>query len=331
MGSGDARAVGRGESLRRLAGSHHSCEGVTRLHRTLPVWFAALVVALAGQTSLVYAQPEATGKPLMGKVTLYDGRTFQGDIEFAQFGVIGDGDGVGSKLPDEGSIRLNVNGQEETVPAADIQSVEAQWKNMGDEAKADWQITQVTVVKRDGTKVVGQPAWRLAASTVRIATAEGEQPTRISALPLGRLFDQKNLLVKIELTGGAAAPAPTPAVTPPTPPTETTTETEATTPPTVPPVPGGGETAEEAVTPPTAPAGTAPTGPIATPPTGPIVTPPTPAVVTPPVAVGPVRPAVGAPVPVGLTLTIICPHCGKPITIDLAAYLRAAAAEKPAP
>jgi hypothetical protein len=251
----------------------------------------------------------------MGKVTLYDGRTFQGDIEFAQFGVIGDGDGIGSKLPDGGSIRLSVNGQEETIPAADIQSVEAQWKNMGNEAKADWQIEQVTVAKRDGTKVIGQPTWRLAACTVRIATAEGAQPTRIAALPLGRTFDQKNLLVKIELTGGETAPAPPPAVTPPAPAPETTTETttEATAPapPAVPPVPGVGEvgTTEETATP--------PTGPIITPPTGPIVTPPP--------AVGPVRPAPGAPVPVGLTVTIICPHCGKPITIDLAAYMRPAA------
>ncbi|MFQ6098152.1 MAG: hypothetical protein ACE5O2_10540 [Armatimonadota bacterium] len=295
------------------------------MQRTLLVRSAAFAIALAGLAGLAYGQPEPAGKPLMGKVTLYDGRTFEGDIQFAEFGVIGDGDGVGSRMPEGGSMRIVVGEEKVTVPASEIASIEAKWENKGDEAKADWQIEQITIVKRDGSTLIGKPDWKLPASSLRIVTAEGEQPTRIHAFPLGRTFDEKNLLVKVELTGEAAEAPAAPAPAPPTPGPEKPAEAEK---------PGEAEkpSAEGVPAPKPAVAPKPPAAPPVPAAPKPEVTKPSEATpggastVAPAAPRGPAAPTAAAPTPIGLTLTIVCPHCGKPMTIDLAAWLRGASA-----
>ncbi len=263
------------------------------MKRKVGVALVLLVVCVVAYAALAVAQ-ETEKPPLMGTVYFQDGRSITGKIHTAEFGVA-EFDGIGESITDRGSIKLEVEGKERLFPADDISSIEAQWKNLGDEKKKDWQITSMTITTKDGQKVTGKPTWLLHASYVKIEKESGETE-RVGAFPLGRTFDPKNLLVKVVLGKEAAPPtAPGTRATPPT--------TAPTTAPTTTPATAPGATA---ATPPTTTPATAPTPPIR---------PPTTTPVRPPVTV-----AAGTPVTVAITLQ--CPKCGQFITVDIPAQAR---------
>jgi len=194
-----------------------------------------LVLLMVGVVVGVWAQTEEEAAPLMGTVCLRSGQVLSGVIRVAEFGVV-PGAGVGMLLPDRGSVVVEVDGTEHTVPAAELASVEAIWANEGTEAEPQWKIQQLTVTTQAGETIVGRPTWLLHASEVSI---EGG-PT-IHAFPLaGTDFSADNLIAKIvigelappaeaapveELAAEVEAPAEPPAEEPPV--TEVEAPTEA--------------------------------------------------------------------------------------------------------
>ncbi|MFQ6096875.1 MAG: hypothetical protein ACE5O2_04050 [Armatimonadota bacterium] len=137
---------------------------------------------------------------MRGTVALRGGQRLSGEIEAAQFGVV-DGVGIGSRLPDGGHIRLETGGAITDLPARDIRSVEAVWRDRGLGGQSDWRIESLHVVTRDGTRLTGRPTWKLHATVVQVRPVGADKPVRIRALPMGRMFDPDNLLVRIEIAG----------------------------------------------------------------------------------------------------------------------------------
>jgi len=152
------------------------------------------------------------------------------------------------------------------------------------EAEGKWSIDTMTLTTKGGEVIKGKPTWQLAASLLEVAGTTDTAPVHITAYPISRTtFSPKNLIVKIEVQGGAAAPggtAPPGVVTAP---------------------PGGGEAAPGG--------GTAPPGGGEVAPGG---------GTTPPPVVGPIAPGE----PVAVTLTLRCPKCGAPISVQIDAHAR---------
>jgi len=119
---------------------------------------------------------------------------------------VADSDGIGETLENGGAIKLTVQGKEVEVPAREMSTIEVEWKNQGDEKKADWQITSMTITKGNGEKVTGKPTWLLHASFVKMDV--GGKQERVAAFPLGRTFDPNKLVDKITLGEGAGAATP---------------------------------------------------------------------------------------------------------------------------
>ncbi len=263
------------------------------LQRKTGVIILGTIVALAGYVALSSAQ-EAKHVPLMGTVTLKGGKTLQGDLLLVAFGVT-EAARFGSdkvEVDEGGKLELDVNGEKKTIRGPDIATVEAEWTDVGTEEKSDWQIVSLTVTTRDGQTVTGKPSWFMPMSGLRVDPGEGEDRIELEVYPLFRTeFDPDSLIVKVDLSGAAPAEAekPTPVETPPVPPIPTPTvetpEEEA---------PTEEEPAVEAVPP-----------------------------VTPPPAVAPAvetREPAPQPKPATLSLTIICPHCGERITVNIDAH-----------
>jgi hypothetical protein len=189
---------------------------------------------------------------LQGTVTLRGGKTLQGEIKVAQVGVV-QGSGIGTLLPNLGSFKLKVEEEVQEIKAAEMAVVEITWGLQNPQDPQSWEIKTISVVKRDGTRVAGQPSWGLQASSAVV----GDLPA-LYAFPKGEGFSADNLVSKIEIAGAMPSVIAPPATTPPpaTPPAETP---PATTPP--------AETPPATVPPATPPAETPPaTTPVETPP-----------------------------------------------------------------
>ncbi len=255
--------------------------------RRIAVIVAALVIL---SVAAVAAQDAAS--ELHGKVYLRGGETYEGVIQTAEWGVV-DGAGIGANRT---YMAVKVNGELVKVPITDIATIEADWQQAGPEGAKKWQIASLAITKKDGTKVSGGVDWLLHESAVDVLQADGTI-VRHHAFPIANPeFDASQLLAKVELgsavtPGGGTAPA------------------------------GGGTTPAGGGTAPagggTAPAGggTAPAG-GGTAPAGGGTAP----------AGGGTAPLTGPPGPGGtpavMTITIICPHCGEKITVELPVIAR---------
>ena len=150
---------------------------------------------------------QAAGPPMWGTVEFRDGRSLTGAILAAEFGVA-DKDGIGQMFEGGGSIKLAVDREETEVAAGEISQVAADWQDLGDEDRVNWQIVAITITKRDGEQVTGKPTWFMHASYVRMQV-EG-QLERAAAFPLGRNFDPDKLAARIVLHAEGEEPPPPP-------------------------------------------------------------------------------------------------------------------------
>jgi len=143
---------------------------------------------------------------LEGTVYLRSGQTLSGVIRIAELGVV-PGSGIGTLLGGGGAFTVEVDGQDQTVPASDLKMLEASWTNVGTEQDPNWKIEQITLTTTDGEKIVGKPTWLIHASEVSI---EG-QPA-VHAFPLaGTDFSPDNFITKIVLGEPLPEEAPPPA------------------------------------------------------------------------------------------------------------------------
>jgi hypothetical protein len=194
----------------------------------LRVLHVILVIAVASIGCHGLAQEIAA---MQGTVYLKGGQTIAGNINSAELGFRdGTGTGVGSELAGGGAIALKTaDAGVVSVPADQIALIEARWEQVEQAGRNPWEITELKIVRRDGTEVVGTPDWFMHASSVAIRTEDG-QVHRIHAFPLATEFSPDDLLLRIELAEAADAPAPTtPTETPAATETPAVTETPAAT------------------------------------------------------------------------------------------------------
>ena len=157
--------------------------------RTLTISLVVVATVLLGVSA--FAQEAIK---LEGTVYLRSGQTLSGVIRIAELGVV-PGSGIGTLLGQGGAFTVEVDGEDQTVPASDLKMLEASWVNAGTEQDPRWRIEQITLTTGDGEKVVGKPTWLIHASEVSI---EG-QPA-IHAFPLaGTDFSPDNFISKIVL------------------------------------------------------------------------------------------------------------------------------------
>jgi hypothetical protein len=185
-----------------------------------------LLLALA-LLCLTAACAQEAAAPLTGTVTFRSGQTVTGIIKSADLGIM-DGTGVGTSLSGNGAIKININGQAQRVPAANIASIEATWVDKSRPEEPGWEISELKIVTRDGQTLIGKAGWHMHATNVTIQLPSGETK-RIHAFPLaGPDFKPENLIAKIDLTATAAAVAPTaPATVEPAAPAATAPATPA--------------------------------------------------------------------------------------------------------
>ncbi len=169
--------------------------------RTVTISLVVVATVLLG----VSAFAQDTSK-LEGTVYLRSGQTLSGTIRIAELGVV-PGSGIGTLLGQGGAFTVEVDGEDQTVPASDLKMMEASWANLGTEQDPRWKIEQITLTTQDGEKIVGQPTWLIHASEVSI---EG-QPA-VHAFPLaGTDFSADNFISKIVLGEPLPEEVPPPA------------------------------------------------------------------------------------------------------------------------
>ncbi len=157
--------------------------------RTLTISLVVVATVLLGVSG--FAQD---ANKLEGTVYLRSGQTLSGVIRIAELGVV-PGSGIGTLLGQGGAFTVEVDGEDQTVPASDLKMLEASWANVGTEQDPSWKIEQITLTTEDGEKIVGKPTWLIHASEVSI---EG-QPA-VHAFPLaGTDFSPDNFISKIVL------------------------------------------------------------------------------------------------------------------------------------
>ncbi len=157
--------------------------------RTLTISLVVVATVLLGVS--VFAQEVSK---LEGTVYLRSGQTLSGVIRIAELGVV-PGSGIGTLLGGGGAFTVEVDGEDQTVPASDLKMLEVSWVNLGTEQDPRWKIEQITLTTQDGEKIVGKPTWLIHASHVSI---EG-QPA-VHAFPLaGTDFSPDNFISKIVL------------------------------------------------------------------------------------------------------------------------------------
>ncbi len=160
-------------------------------------------IAVVGLTTCAFAQAEG----MQGTVYLRGGDSFSGNIKVAEMGVM-DGSGIGTDLANNGAIAVKTaSGSVQRIPAASIATLEAKWEEVEEGGRTQWQITQLTVTKRDGKQVTGTPDWFMHATSVAVEKTDGEV-ARVHAYPLSKDFSPENLLKKIELAAAPAQPQP---------------------------------------------------------------------------------------------------------------------------
>jgi len=254
------------------------------MKRTAVIAIAVLVLFVTGVTA------QDAAKEIRGKVYLKGGQAYEGVIRAAEFGVV-PGAGIGpNRAMNSEYMAVKVNGDVVKVPVGDIATVEADWQQLGQEGAKKWQIASLTITRKDGTKVTGGVDWMLHESTAEVLQADGTIAVANAFPTLSADFDPSQLLVKIELGSAVMAGGEGPA--------------------------GGGTTPGGEGT---APGGTAPGG--TTPGEGPTTGGTAPGGVTPGPTTTGETPTPGGGTAGGnaavITITIICPHCGEKITIEL--------------
>lgn len=160
----------------------------------------------------VWAQP--AGEHLRGTVTLRGGETLTGTIVLAEFGVVV-GAGIGTLRPDLGSICLEVEGQQVTVPGGDLTLIEAEWVQGGDAENPSWEIASISLTRRDGQKLSGKPTWLLHGTTARVLTDDDEIQRVSTVQPMEEGFTPdaliQSVLIGDEWPAGAVQPTDAPA------------------------------------------------------------------------------------------------------------------------
>ncbi len=174
--------------------------------RTVTISLVVVATVLLGVSA--FAQEASK---LEGTVYLRSGQTLSGVILSARLGIIADAE-IGT-LGGGGAFTVEVDGEDQTVPASDLKMMEASWVNLGTEQDPIWRIEQITLTTQDGERIVGKPTWLIHASQV---TIEG-QPT-VQAFPLaGTDFSPDNFISKIVLGEPLPGEVPPPAEEAPTP------------------------------------------------------------------------------------------------------------------
>ncbi|MBU0608850.1 MAG: hypothetical protein KKI08_13265 [Armatimonadetes bacterium] len=260
----------------------------------------AAVLLLA---SLALAQEPAN---LAGTITFRSGETLSGIIKAADLGIM-DGTGVGTGLNGFGSIKINISGVKQTIPAASIKTIEATWVDKSTPEEPSWEISELRVTTADGKVLVGKPDWHMHATNVSVQLPSGETK-RVHAFPLGGAdFSANNLIAKIEL-GVVAAPAPTPTTPVPTTPAPITPAPTTPAPTTLAPAP---------TTPAPAPTTPAPTTPAPT-----TLAPTTPApTAAPPATIAAVVAAQAATARPGEPMVIKVPIAGTNKVVNILLYI----------
>ena len=151
------------------------------------------------------AAQDAAGE-FRGTVVLRSGETLSGVIKLAEFGVVL-GSGVGSLRQEYGSLRLTTAEGDVTIPARDINIVDADWANQGTEDQPKWVIERITVTRNDGSKIEGTPTWLLHCSTASVEL-ENRQTKRVHAFPLAQKDFTPDSFIKRIVIGEAPAEAP---------------------------------------------------------------------------------------------------------------------------
>lgn len=157
------------------------------------------LVLVIGSLALGVSAFAQEASKLEGTVYLRSGQTLSGVIRIAELGVV-PGSGIGTLLGGGGAFTVEVDGEDQTVPASDLKMMEASWANLGTEQDPRWKIEQITLtvaqpLGQRPLKIVGKPTWLIHASEVSI---EG-QPA-VHAFPLaGTDFSPDNFITKIVL------------------------------------------------------------------------------------------------------------------------------------
>lgn len=263
---------------------------------------------------LTAACAQEAAAPFTGTVTLRSGQTLTGTIKAADLGIM-DGTGVGTNLSGNGAIKININGQAQRIPAANIASIEATWVDKSRPEEPGWEISELKIVTKDGQTLLGKPGWHMHATNVSIQLPSGETK-RVHAFPLaGPDFKPENLIAKIDLSATATAAVATPTA----PATVEPVAPVATAPATTAPVASAPATTAPATVEPAVPA-PATTAPVATAPAAPIAPAP---VAAAPAAAAPTAVATPAATPVNaipgqpIVVTIDVPGTDKKVNILL--------------
>ncbi|MBP8954145.1 MAG: hypothetical protein KBI47_17245, partial [Armatimonadetes bacterium] len=172
-----------------------------RKRRTMVLLGAALLI----WGCFPAAAQDAAGE-FRGTVVLRSGETLSGVIKLAEFGVVL-GSGVGSLRQEYGSLRLTTAEGDVTIPARDINIVDADWANQGTEDQPKWVIERITVTRNDGSKIEGTPTWLLHCSTASVEL-ENRQTKRVHAFPLAQKDFTPDSFIKRIVIGEAPAEAP---------------------------------------------------------------------------------------------------------------------------
>jgi len=164
-----------------------------------------LIAALGGA---VYAQPAS--EQTRGTVALRSGETLTGTILLAEFGVVV-GAGIGTLRPDFGSLCITVAGQQVTIPGRDIAQMDAQWEEREEGGQKTWSIGSITITRRDGQCIAGQPTWLLHETTARVLTDDDEIQRVSTVEPGAEGFSPANLIQSVcvgDVTPAAAEAPP---------------------------------------------------------------------------------------------------------------------------
>lgn len=164
-----------------------------------------MITALAGTA---HAQP--ANVQTRGTVTLRSGETLTGTILLAEFGVVV-GAGIGTLRPDFGSMCIAVAGQEMTIPGRDIAQIDARWEEREEGGQKTWTISGITITRRDGQCICGQPTWLLHETTARVLSDDDEIHRVSTVQPGAQGFSPQSLIQSVCV--GDVAPA-TPEVPP---------------------------------------------------------------------------------------------------------------------
>lgn len=165
-----------------------------RLRQAVVVLSAVLLC-----TGFAFAQQ---GPGLAGVVVLRGGRQLMGALRLVEFGVV-PGASIGTLQPGYGAIRLSVDGQEAEVRGYDVRAIEAEWVDRSTPDAPLWEIARMTVLRADGTVLVGTPTWQIHCSTCSVVREDGVTE-RVNAVPLAQQdFSPDDLIARVVIVSAS--------------------------------------------------------------------------------------------------------------------------------